>query len=78
MVKYTECDKAQINNIVISNINMELAMTKTTAYTKKENEHSKMKVVFEFPEPTANDSKIIQEVKDILKNTLQEQLKEIS
>ncbi len=78
MVKQTECDKLPRNNIVINNINMELAMTKTTTYIKKEIKHSEMKVVFEFPEPTVDDNKIKQEVKDILKNILQEQLKEIS
>lgn len=78
MQKQAEYDKLQNNIIVISNINMESDMTNATTYHKKEIEQGGMKVVFEFPEASENDNQIKQEVKEILKGALQEQLKKIS
>lgn len=53
-------------------------MSKTTAYQKKELHHDGMKISVEFPEPTENDSKIAEEIKNILTNALQEQMQKIS
>jgi hypothetical protein len=73
-----ECDKLRENTIIVNGIR-ELAMTKATAYQKKEIKNSDgMKVYFEFPEPTENDEQIKKEVADILTNTLLEQMKKIS
>lgn len=73
----TECDKLRENTIILNGIK-ELAMTNATAYQKKEIKHEGMKVYLEFPEPTENDSQIKKEVKNILTNALQEQMKKIS
>ena len=73
----TECDKLRKNTIVVNGIR-ELAMNEATAYQKKEIKCEGMKVYVEFPEPTENDNQIKKEVKDILTNALQEQIKKIS
>lgn len=78
MVKHTECDKLQNNSIVTNNIQTELDMISATTYQKVEIEQDGMKIHFEFPEPTEHDECIKKEVKGILVNALQEQLKEIS
>ena len=50
-------------------------MGEATSYQKKEIKCVGMKVYAEFPEPTENDNKIINEVKDILTGVLQEYIK---
>lgn len=72
MVKQTECDKLQDNNIVVNSIDMELSMTNTT-YQQIETNYSGMKVVLEFPEQVKNEEAIKHEVKEILSNILHEQ-----
>lgn len=73
----TECDKLQENTIIVNGIR-EFDMNKATAYQKKEIKHEEMKVYLEFPAPTEEDNNIKKEVKDILTNALQEQMKKIS
>lgn len=53
-------------------------MANEAVYQKKEIEHEGMKIYLEFPEPAENDSMIRKEVKNILINALQEQMKKIS
>lgn len=53
-------------------------MINEAAYQKKEIEHEGMKVSLEFPEPAENGSMIRKEVKNILIDALQEQMKKIS
>ena len=72
MVKQTECDKLQDNNIVVNSIDMELSMTNTT-YQQIETNYSGMKVVLEFPEQVKDEETIKHEVKEILSNILHEQ-----
>jgi len=77
MVNKTACDKLQNNSIVVNDISMELDMTNTT-YQQTEITKGGMKVIIECPAPTDEDSKIKNEVRLILLNTLQEHLKKIS
>ena len=77
MVKHTECDKLQINSIVINNVSVGLDM-KTTTYQQTEIKRGGMRVVFECPDYSEEDNKIKSEVKEILSNALQEHLKKIS
>lgn len=70
-------DKPLCNKNRLSNRNREFVMIDST-YIRKESFRSGMKVVYEFPSATDDENKIEQEVKDILKHTLQEQLKKIS
>jgi len=74
MVKQTECDKLQNNNIVENNVYMGLSMTNTT-YQQLETNQGGFKVILEFPSQAENEESIKQEVKDILFKTLQENLR---
>lgn len=76
--EYTEYDKLSTNSIVTNNISAEFDMTNTSIHTEKEFENSQIKVILKFPESSPNDTQIVQEISDILKNSLQEQLNSIS
>lgn len=77
MMKQTECGKLSDNNIVVSNISMELLM-ENTAYQQLETKKDEMKVVLEFPDKIENEEIIKEEVKSILADVLQERFRKMS
>lgn len=74
MVKQTECDKLQNNNIVTNSIEMERSMINET-YQQLEINQSGMKVILEFPQQVEKEEAIKAEVKSVLISILREQMR---
>lgn len=74
MVKQTECDKLQNNNIVTNSIEMERSMINET-YQQLEINQSGMKVILEFPQQAEKEEAIKAEVKSVLISILREQMR---